>query len=162
MPKSCVIISHAGGLHGHGLCYRSLCPAPAAGASKQAEAGLLQSVLRTCWEATAGGRTTACRGDQIRSCTLLLSRCPVARAHQPVDTEKAGRQNQHLLHRARRHPAQRHKLASFHQGGPARSSGTMTANGTVKDTFLFTSESVNEGHPDKLCDQVCCSACHSV
>lgn len=21
-------------------------------------------------------------------------------------------------------------------------------------TFLFTSESVNEGHPDKLCDQV--------
>ena len=22
------------------------------------------------------------------------------------------------------------------------------------DTFLFTSESVNEGHPDKLCDQV--------
>ena len=21
------------------------------------------------------------------------------------------------------------------------------------DTFLFTSESVNEGHPDKLCDQ---------
>lgn len=22
------------------------------------------------------------------------------------------------------------------------------------DTFLFTSESVNEGHPDKMCDQV--------
>jgi hypothetical protein len=22
------------------------------------------------------------------------------------------------------------------------------------ETFLFTSESVNEGHPDKLCDQV--------
>lgn len=22
------------------------------------------------------------------------------------------------------------------------------------DTFLFTSESVNEGHPDKLCDQI--------
>jgi S-adenosylmethionine synthetase len=22
------------------------------------------------------------------------------------------------------------------------------------DNFLFTSESVNEGHPDKLCDQV--------
>jgi len=22
------------------------------------------------------------------------------------------------------------------------------------DTFLFTSESVNEGHPDKICDQV--------
>lgn len=30
------------------------------------------------------------------------------------------------------------------------------ATGTVveEDTFLFTSESVNEGHPDKLCDQV--------
>ena len=24
----------------------------------------------------------------------------------------------------------------------------------TQDTFLFTSESVNEGHPDKLCDQV--------
>lgn len=23
-----------------------------------------------------------------------------------------------------------------------------------KDTFLFTSESVSEGHPDKMCDQV--------
>ncbi|MDD0148698.1 S-adenosylmethionine synthetase N-terminal domain-containing protein, partial [Shigella flexneri] len=22
------------------------------------------------------------------------------------------------------------------------------------ETFLFTSESVNEGHPDKLCDQI--------
>ena len=44
-------------------------------------------------------------------------------------------------------------------GGLARTSRTMTANGTVKDTFLFTSESVNEGHPDKLCDQVCYPAC---
>ena len=25
----------------------------------------------------------------------------------------------------------------------------------MSGTFLFTSESVNEGHPDKLCDQVC-------
>ncbi len=24
----------------------------------------------------------------------------------------------------------------------------------AEETFLFTSESVNEGHPDKLCDQV--------
>lgn len=24
----------------------------------------------------------------------------------------------------------------------------------AQETFLFTSESVNEGHPDKLCDQV--------
>ncbi|OAY82266.1 S-adenosylmethionine synthase [Ananas comosus] len=24
----------------------------------------------------------------------------------------------------------------------------------MEDTFLFTSESVNEGHPDKLCDQI--------
>lgn len=24
----------------------------------------------------------------------------------------------------------------------------------AEHTFLFTSESVNEGHPDKLCDQV--------
>lgn len=30
-----------------------------------------------------------------------------------------------------------------------------TENGTEEQvTFLFTSESVNEGHPDKLCDQV--------
>jgi len=27
-------------------------------------------------------------------------------------------------------------------------------NGTAKGTFLFTSESVGEGHPDKICDQV--------
>ena len=25
---------------------------------------------------------------------------------------------------------------------------------TSKETFLFTSESVGEGHPDKICDQV--------
>ena len=33
----------------------------------------------------------------------------------------------------------------------------VNVNGThemADDTFLFTSESVNEGHPDKLCDQV--------
>ena len=29
----------------------------------------------------------------------------------------------------------------------------MAAKGALQ-TFLFTSESVNEGHPDKLCDQV--------
>lgn len=28
------------------------------------------------------------------------------------------------------------------------------ANGKSDSTFLFTSESVNEGHPDKLCDQI--------
>lgn len=28
----------------------------------------------------------------------------------------------------------------------------------MSETFLFTSESVNEGHPDKLCDQVLASA----
>jgi hypothetical protein len=28
------------------------------------------------------------------------------------------------------------------------------AKDTALETFLFTSESVNEGHPDKLCDQV--------
>ena len=27
-------------------------------------------------------------------------------------------------------------------------------NGTEERVFLFSSESVNEGHPDKLCDQV--------
>ncbi|PNH00367.1 S-adenosylmethionine synthase [Tetrabaena socialis] len=27
------------------------------------------------------------------------------------------------------------------------------------ETFLFTSESVNEGHPDKICDQVACETC---
>ena len=31
-----------------------------------------------------------------------------------------------------------------------RRAGAMPADG---ETFLFTSESVNEGHPDKLCDQ---------
>ena len=30
--------------------------------------------------------------------------------------------------------------------------GKMPADGEL---FLFTSESVNEGHPDKLCDQAC-------
>ena len=34
---------------------------------------------------------------------------------------------------------------------PTRVAGAMPADG---ETFLFTSESVNEGHPDKLCDQV--------
>jgi len=29
----------------------------------------------------------------------------------------------------------------------------LSANGST-ETFLFTSESVGEGHPDKLCDQV--------
>lgn len=32
--------------------------------------------------------------------------------------------------------------------------GTHTMALTHEDNFLFTSESVNEGHPDKLCDQV--------
>jgi len=33
--------------------------------------------------------------------------------------------------------------------------GGQTSNGTVEEaTFLFTSESVGEGHPDKICDQV--------
>jgi len=33
--------------------------------------------------------------------------------------------------------------------------GGHTSNGTVEEaTFLFTSESVGEGHPDKICDQV--------
>jgi len=30
----------------------------------------------------------------------------------------------------------------------------MSSNGHSDETFLFTSESVGEGHPDKLCDQV--------
>jgi S-adenosylmethionine synthetase len=29
-----------------------------------------------------------------------------------------------------------------------------TTNGTAPHTFLFTSESVGEGHPDKIADQV--------
>jgi S-adenosylmethionine synthetase len=29
-------------------------------------------------------------------------------------------------------------------------------NGTKSGTFLFTSESVGEGHPDKIADQVYC------
>jgi S-adenosylmethionine synthetase len=29
-----------------------------------------------------------------------------------------------------------------------------TVNGTAPHTFLFTSESVGEGHPDKIADQV--------
>ncbi|KAE9547620.1 hypothetical protein FO519_009167 [Halicephalobus sp. NKZ332] len=30
----------------------------------------------------------------------------------------------------------------------------MASNGVAQDTFLFTSESVSEGHPDKMCDQI--------
>jgi S-adenosylmethionine synthetase len=30
----------------------------------------------------------------------------------------------------------------------------MSGDKKGEDTFLFTSESVNEGHPDKICDQV--------
>jgi S-adenosylmethionine synthetase len=30
----------------------------------------------------------------------------------------------------------------------------LTEKMAALDTFLFTSESVNEGHPDKLCDQI--------
>jgi S-adenosylmethionine synthetase len=32
--------------------------------------------------------------------------------------------------------------------------GTSGTNGTHGNTFLFTSESVGEGHPDKIADQV--------
>ena len=28
------------------------------------------------------------------------------------------------------------------------------SNDTENETFLFTSESVGEGHPDKICDQI--------
>lgn len=38
-------------------------------------------------------------------------------------------------------------VAKYTTPPPSRAAATM-------DTFLFTSESVNEGHPDKLCDQV--------
>ncbi|KAF2789329.1 S-adenosylmethionine synthetase [Melanomma pulvis-pyrius CBS 109.77] len=34
------------------------------------------------------------------------------------------------------------------------SNGTSTVHAGSKGTFLFTSESVGEGHPDKICDQV--------
>jgi len=39
----------------------------------------------------------------------------------------------------------------YDANGPASSSGS---EGTDRETFLFTSESVGEGHPDKICDQV--------
>lgn len=35
-----------------------------------------------------------------------------------------------------------------------RTTQLATMAGEALETFLFTSESVNEGHPDKLCDQV--------
>ena len=47
--------------------------------------------------------------------------------------------------------------ASAPATGAAASSGapvTSPPSGGDANTFLFTSESVNEGHPDKLCDQV--------
>lgn len=37
-------------------------------------------------------------------------------------------------------------------GGGGLVTVKMATNGAAEDTFLFTSESVNEGHPDKLCD----------
>jgi S-adenosylmethionine synthetase len=37
---------------------------------------------------------------------------------------------------------------------PAAVPAAEAAPAEVESTFLFTSESVNEGHPDKLCDQV--------
>merc|ERR1719385_16381 len=40
---------------------------------------------------------------------------------------------------------------SAQTNGFASSSGS---EGTDRETFLFTSESVGEGHPDKICDQV--------
>ena len=51
----------------------------------------------------------------------------------------ACRRSQHLRKQAR---------------SPAQRVRAMVANGVTNETFLFTSESVNEGHPDKLCDQV--------
>lgn len=36
----------------------------------------------------------------------------------------------------------------------ATTAATSPPSGGDANTFLFTSESVNEGHPDKLCDQV--------
>ncbi|KAK0509570.1 hypothetical protein JMJ35_007964 [Cladonia borealis] len=39
-------------------------------------------------------------------------------------------------------------------GSQVHMNGTNGTNGTKKETFLFTSESVGEGHPDKMADQV--------
>jgi len=35
-----------------------------------------------------------------------------------------------------------------------QANGTNGTNGSNGNTFLFTSESVGEGHPDKIADQV--------
>ena len=54
------------------------------------------------------------------------------------------------------------EMASTSENAPAAAAAAAAAtaaatsppSGGDANTFLFTSESVNEGHPDKLCDQV--------
>lgn len=45
-------------------------------------------------------------------------------------------------------------LTASHPGKIKRSRGSWVPAAMSAETFLFTSESVNEGHPDKICDQV--------
>merc|ERR1719290_816061 len=48
-------------------------------------------------------------------------------------------------------PESAHSHTNGYDGGAGAPSGS---EGTDRETFLFTSESVGEGHPDKICDQV--------
>jgi hypothetical protein len=53
--------------------------------------------------------------------------------------------------------AGRRSVASYRAGPSpvaAAAAAANTASGSKPHTFLFTSESVTEGHPDKICDQV--------
>ena len=48
----------------------------------------------------------------------------------------------------------RSNSVSMAANGHANAENVNGRHEMADDTFLFTSESVNEGHPDKLCDQV--------
>ena len=45
-------------------------------------------------------------------------------------------------------------LNNVQNGGGKKNKKKNNLGGGIKKKYLFTSESVNEGHPDKLCDQV--------
>jgi len=45
-------------------------------------------------------------------------------------------------------------MPAQHQNGVHKGCGDGVLETAHGDTFLFTSESVGEGHPDKMCDQI--------
>merc|ERR1712001_767076 len=46
------------------------------------------------------------------------------------------------------------RMPEVTNGAAIMSKGLGHMEGQTGDTFLFTSESVGEGHPDKMCDQI--------